>query len=228
MAQVSLCDKVWKAKGQSEFRHATFKGPEFWVTITVAEIPYFSSYSDEKPGCQMRKTVILMGKKFGKHVSYQAWYTHTDKSSLKPSVRFFTPYLGRKHICQYNLFHFLVAEASFVGSQNDTTEEQSLTSVFGEKTQARQHLCWGREKHWAIFQTKWTNKNAQSSHYRVSACLLISSGYVRWIKAKTDSYATRGKQSTCLGHFLMAFPDEKLQSTTVLALSSFVFVYCST
>lgn len=89
----------------------------------------------------MRKTVILMGKKFGKHVSYQAWYTHTDKSSLKPSVRFFTPYLGRKHICQYNLFHFLVAEASFVGSQNDTTEEQSLTSVFGEKTQARQHLC---------------------------------------------------------------------------------------
>lgn len=171
---------------------------------------------------------ILMGKKFGKHVSYQAWYTHTDKSSLKPSVRFFTPYLGRKHICQYNLFHFLVAEASFVGSQNDTTEEQSLTSVFGEKTQARQHLCWGREKHWAIFQTKWTNKNAQSSHYRVSACLLISSGYVRWIKAKPDSYATRGKQSTCLGHFLMAFPDEKLQSTTVLALRSFVFVYCST
>lgn len=57
----------------------------------------------------------------------------------------FSPYLVRKHICQYNLFHFLVAEASLVGSQNDTTEEQGLTSMFAEKTQERQHLYWGRE-----------------------------------------------------------------------------------
>lgn len=145
MAQVSPCDKLWEAKGQSEFRLATFKGPEFWVTIIVAEIPYFSSSSDEKPGCQMRKTVILMGKNFVNmfHIKHG---TPTQTNPVwSPLIGFFSPYLGRKHICQYNLFHFLVAEASFVGCQNDTTEEQSLTSVFGEKTQERQHLCWGRE-----------------------------------------------------------------------------------
>lgn len=105
----------------------------------MAEIAYLQSSSDEKPGCQMGKIFILMGKKFGKHVSHRAWSAHTDKSSLQPSVSF-SPYLVRKLIYKCNLFHFLVAEASLTGFQNDTTEEQSLTSMFGKKTQERQHL----------------------------------------------------------------------------------------
>lgn len=100
----------------------------------------------------------------------------------------FSAYLVRKHIYQYNNFHFLVAEASLVGSQNDTTEEQSLTSMFGEKTQERQHLFWGREwKHWAIFQNKWTNKNRPSSHYKVSAVKVPSNFF--WVSKVNQSQA---------------------------------------
>lgn len=144
MHQASLCVQAWKAKGQSEFRPITFERPELWVTKAVAEIAYLQSSPDEKPGCQTGKILILMGKKFGKHVSHQARSAHTDKSSFQPSVSF-SPYLVRKHIYKCNLFHFLVAEASLMGFQNDTTEEQSLTSMFGEKTQERQHLPWGTE-----------------------------------------------------------------------------------
>ena len=83
--------------------------------------------------------MILMGKKFGKHVSHRARSAHIGKSTLQPSVSF-SPYLVRKHISKCNLFHFLAAEASLMGFQNVTTDEQSLTSMFGEKTQERQHL----------------------------------------------------------------------------------------
>lgn len=141
-AQASLCGELWKVKGRAEFRPVIFEVPELWITQTVAEIAYLHTSSDEKPGCQMGKILILMGKKFGKHVSHWAWSTHTDKPSLQPSVSF-SPYLVRKHIYKCNLFHFLVAEASLTGFQNDTTEDQSLTSIFGKKTQERQHLPWG-------------------------------------------------------------------------------------
>lgn len=115
----------------------------------------------------------------------------------------FSPCLVRKHIYKCNLFFiFLWLKPHLMGFQNDTTKEQSLTSMFGKKTQERQHLPWGTEqKQGAVFPNKWKNKNIQSNHYKVKAPLRISFGYLRWIKAKPEAHATTGKESRCLGHF---------------------------
>lgn len=128
-----------------------------------------------------------------------------------------------------SFFIFLWLKPHLMGFQNDTTEEQSLTSMFGKKTQERQHLPWGAEqKQGAVFPNKRKNKNIQSNHYKVRAPLHISSGYLRWIKANPEAHATTGKESRCLGHFPGYFMMKKPEVPTVLALHSSAFICCST